>query len=155
MITFTFLEDYKHINQDGFPPSFLSSLSCSGRDGDSSAGVGQSSSFSSCRCENTDAVVLSLSKQTKKIKALNTHPYNLSRHSLPMIRHLRKWASLRHYALSSSMARAEWHACDTRPQVSVSTLPLISDQNVKHGLDQDSGYSLTKTMRVIVNFTWH
>lgn len=65
MITFTFLEDYKHINQDGFPPSFLSSLSCNGRDGDSSTGVGQLSSFSSCSCGNIVAVVLSLSKQTK------------------------------------------------------------------------------------------
>lgn len=48
------------------------------------------------------------------------------------------------------MARAERRACDTGPQVSVSTLPLISGMNVKHGLDQDSGSSLTKTTRVIV-----
>lgn len=48
------------------------------------------------------------------------------------------------------MARAEQRACDTGPQVSVSTLPLISGMNVKHGLDQDSGSSLTKTTWVIV-----
>lgn len=45
------------------------------------------------------------------------------------------------------MARAERRACDTGPQV---TLPLISGMNVKHGLDQDSGSSLTKTTWVIV-----
>lgn len=51
------------------------------------------------------------------------------------------------------MARAERHACDTGSQVHVLTPPLISDMNVKHGLAQDSGSSLTKTTWVIVIFT--
>ena len=43
------------------------------------------------------------------------------------------------------MARAERHAHDSGSQVPVLTLPLISDTNVKRGLAQDSGSSLTKT----------